>query len=154
MKKESNEKISAVNENSTEKSSSIPFQPNQLNRRKFVSMVASSAIGFTILPRHVLGGKNFIAPSDKVTLGYIGMGTQGIKELLPMLAVQGIQVVAVCDPSKEARGYKDWSKDGLKNEVRKAIQKPDWEPGGDNSIPGGRDNGKNIVDYILRKCSV
>ena len=28
----------------------------------------------------------------------------------------------------------------------KPFRKPDWEPGGDNSIPGGRDNGKSIVD--------
>ena len=39
-------------------------------------------------------------------------------------------------------GRKDW----LKNEIRKAIKNPDWEPGGDNTIPGGRDNGKSIVD--------
>ena len=108
--------------------------------------MASSAVAFTIVPRHVLGGKNYIAPSDKITLAYIGMGTQGIRELLPMLAVPEIQVVAVCDPNKEASGYKDWGKDGLKNEIRKTIQKTDWEPGGDNTIPGGRDNGKSIVD--------
>lgn len=123
-----------------------PPQTNSINRRKFVEVVASSAIAFTIVPRHVLGGKNFVAPSDKVTLAYIGIGTQGIRELLPLLAVPQFQVVAVCDPNKEARGYKDWSKDGLKNEVRKTIGKSDWETGGDNTIPGGRDNGKSIVD--------
>ena len=101
---------------------------------------------FTILPRHVLGGKNYIAPSDKITLAYIGIGTQGIRELLPLLANTQFQVIAVCDPNKEAIGYKDWAKDWLKNEIRKTIQKPDWEPGGDNSIPGGRENGKSIVD--------
>jgi hypothetical protein len=123
-----------------------PFKNQAINRRKFVEMVASSAIAFTIVPRHVLGGRNYIAPSDKITLAYIGIGTQGIRELLPMLAVPQIQVVAVCDPSRDARTYKDWSKDGLKNEIRKTIQKSDWEPGGDNTIPGGRDNGKSIVD--------
>ena len=95
-------------------------------------MAATSAAAFTILPRHVLGGKGYIAPSDKITMGYIGTGTQGIRELLPMLEIPAIQVIAVCDPSKEARGYKDWSKEGLKNEIRKTIKKPDWEPGGDN----------------------
>ncbi len=119
---------------------------NSLNRRKFVETMAVSALGFTILPRHVLGGKNFVAPSDKITLAYIGVGTQGIRELLPLLASSQFQVIAVCDPNKEAIGYKDWAKDWLKNEIRKTIQKPDWEPGGDNSIPGGRDNGKSIVD--------
>ena len=119
---------------------------SSINRRKFVETMAVSAIGFTILPRHVLGGKNFVAPSDKITLAYIGVGTQGIRELLPLLANTQFQVVAVCDPNKEAIGYKDWAKDWLKNEIRKTIQKPDWEPGGDNLIPGGRDNGKSIVD--------
>ncbi|HVM90179.1 MAG TPA: Gfo/Idh/MocA family oxidoreductase [Puia sp.] len=117
-----------------------------LSRRKFVGTMATSALAFTIVPRHVLGGKGYIAPSDKVTLAYIGIGTQGIRELLPLLANTQFQVVAVCDPNKEAIGYKDWAKDWLKNEIRKAINKPDWEPGGDNMIPGGRENGKSIVD--------
>jgi len=119
---------------------------SQLSRRKFVEMTAVSTAGFTILPRHVLGGKNFIAPSDKITLAYIGIGTQGIRELLPMLAVPEIQVVAVCDPSKQAIGYRDWGADFLKSEIRRTLQKPDWAPGGDNIIPGGRENGKAIVD--------
>lgn len=118
----------------------------QLNRRKFVEMVASTALAFTIVPRHVLGGKDFIAPSDKITLAYIGVGTQGIRELLQLLAMPQFQVIAVCDPNREAIGYKDWAKDWLRNEIRAAIKKPDWTPGGDNSIPGGRENGKSIVD--------
>ncbi|MDX2046066.1 MAG: Gfo/Idh/MocA family oxidoreductase [Chitinophagaceae bacterium] len=123
-----------------------PDNSSRLSRRKFVEITAASVAGFTILPRHVLGGKNYVAPSDKITLAYIGMGTQGIRELLPMLAVPQIQVVAVCDPSKEARAYRDWGTDYLKNEIRKVLQKPDWSPGGDNIIPGGRENGKQIVD--------
>ena len=121
-------------------------QPSTLSRRKFVEMASSAAIAFTILPRHVLGGKGYIAPSDKITLAYIGIGTQGINEMLPMLAVPEIQIVSVCDPNKDAIGYRDWSNDGLKNAVRKAINKPDWQPGGDNTIPGGREVGKDIVN--------
>jgi len=117
-----------------------------ISRRKFVEMTGATAVGFTILPRNVLGGANFIAPSDKITLAYIGVGTQGIRELLPMLAVPQIQVVAVCDPNKEARGYRDWGTDYLKSEIRKTIQNADWTPGGDNIIPGGRENGKAIID--------
>ncbi|MBS1575041.1 MAG: Gfo/Idh/MocA family oxidoreductase [Bacteroidetes bacterium] len=145
MKNESPQSFSETGMES-ESRTDKPEQINSINRRKFVGAFASSAIAFTIVPRHVLGGKNFIAPSDKVTLAYIGIGTQGIRELLPLLAVPQFQVVAVCDPNKEARGYKDWSKDWLKNEIRKAIGKSDWEAGGDNLIPGGRDNGKSIVD--------
>lgn len=125
----------------------IPPEGNhsELTRRKFVEMTAAAGLAFTILPRHVLG-RGTIAPSDKITLAYIGVGTQGIRELLPLLAVPEIQVVAVCDPNKEARGYRDWGINYLKDEIRKTIKKTDWNPGGDNTIPGGRDNGKDIVD--------
>ncbi|HEV7621054.1 MAG TPA: Gfo/Idh/MocA family oxidoreductase [Flavisolibacter sp.] len=128
-------------ENSTDST-----EPNHMNRRKFVELTATAGLAFTIVPRHVLGGKNYIPPSDKITLGYIGIGTQGIRELLPLLAVPQIQVIAVCDPNKDARGYKDWGINYLKDEIRKTIKKPDWEPGGDNTIPGGRENGKDIVN--------
>lgn len=132
----------AENEQST-----TPSGPGSgINRRKFVGMVGAGALAFSIIPRHVLGGKNFTAPSDQINLAYIGMGTQGIRELLPLLANTQFRVTAVCDPNKNAIGYKDWGKDGLRNEVRKAINKPDWMPGGDNMVPGGLDNGKNIVD--------
>ncbi|HEY1870830.1 MAG TPA: Gfo/Idh/MocA family oxidoreductase, partial [Chitinophagaceae bacterium] len=119
---------------------------SHISRRKFVEMTAVSAIGFTILPRHVLGGKGYIPPSDKITLAYIGCGTQGTRELLHMLPNEGIHVVAVCDPNKNAIGYKDWSKNEIRDDIRNLIKDPNWNSGGDNMIPGGRDNGKSIVD--------
>jgi hypothetical protein len=117
-----------------------------INRRKFLQVAGTGALAFSIVPRHVLGGTGFIAPSDKVTFAYVGCGTQGLRELLPMLASPGIQVISVCDPNRYAIGYKDWAKDWLKGEIRTAIRKPDWNPGGDQVIPGGRENGKDIVD--------
>src|SRR5438477_4656327 len=140
MKNDSNRDITSPAIQNEIESNNSPKR-NQLSRRKFVEMTTASAIGFTILPRHVLGGENYVAPSDKITVAYIGVGTQGIRELLPLLANEQFHVVAVCDPNKEAIGYKDWAKDWLKGEMRKAIKNPDWNPGGDNSIPGGRDNG-------------
>jgi hypothetical protein len=60
--------------------------------------------------------------------------------------MEGFQVVAICDPNQYAVGYRDWAKDWLRNEIRTTIKKPDWNPGGDNQIPGGRENGKSIVE--------
>lgn len=117
-----------------------------LNRRKFLAMTATVAAGVSIVPRHVLGGGKYIAPSDTITLAYIGTGTQGIREMLPMLAVPQIRITAICDCNRDAVGYKDWGTTYLKNAIRQAINKEDWEPGGDNLIPGGRENGKAIVD--------
>lgn len=42
-----------------------------LSRREFTT-AAVSAAAFTIVPRHVLG-KGFTPPSDKITLGVIGL---------------------------------------------------------------------------------
>ncbi len=119
MKKDINQNVSKGIEN--EISENIPVKNSQMSRRKFVELTAATAAAFTIMPRHVLGGKNYVAPSDKITLAYIGVGTQGIRELLPLLAQTQIQVVAVCDPNKEAIGYKDWGTTYLRDEIRKLL---------------------------------
>ena len=49
----------------------------QLSRRSFISKTALVAGAISIVPRHVLG-RGFTAPSDRVNLGYIGLGKQSI----------------------------------------------------------------------------
>ncbi|WKX75474.1 Gfo/Idh/MocA family protein [Zobellia laminariae] len=49
----------------------------QLSRRLFISKTALVAGAISIVPRHVLG-RGFTAPSDRVNLGYIGLGKQSI----------------------------------------------------------------------------
>ena len=124
------------------------------NRRKFLGTAAGAA-AFTILPRHVVARSGEIPPSDKITLAHIGTGTEGLRELLPLLAAPEIQVVAVCDPCKYPTGYRDWSRDGLLRDIRRALNKPDWRAGGEGTIPGGRDVGKNMIDtfYGNQGCS-
>jgi hypothetical protein len=75
-----------------------------VNRRKFIESAASAALAFTIVPRHVLGGNEFVAPSDKLTMAYIGAGTQGLREMVGLLSANKVQLIAVCDPNKEAVG--------------------------------------------------
>ena len=111
------------------------------NRRTFLTAAAAA---FTIVPRHVLG-QGFIAPSDQITLAYIGAGTEGLREMLALLASPQIRIVAVCDANKHAVGYRDWSPDGLRNQIRSALGKPDWDVGA-GEIPGGLDAAKDIVD--------
>ncbi len=116
-----------------------------MNRRKFLETAAASAC-FTIIPRHVLGGRGFVPPSDKITLAYIGTGTQGLREMPKLIAIPEIQIVAVCDPSKHAIGYRDWGRDSLLNEMRQALGKPDWMAGTEGTVPGGRDVAKSFVE--------
>ncbi len=126
--------------------------PDDSNRRRFLGAAAAA---FAIVPRHVLGGPGYVPPSDKINLAYIGTGTQGLREMLPLLAAPEVRIVAVCDPSKLSIGYRDWSKDGILNQIRRTLEKPDWRPGGDGLIPGGRDVAKNIVDtyYKTTDCA-
>lgn len=44
-------------------------------RRTFIRNSALGAFGISIIPRHVLG-RGFVAPSDRVNLGFIGLGKQ------------------------------------------------------------------------------
>src|SRR6267154_2587276 len=46
---------------------------NAMNRRKFIEKSAVMS-AFMIVPRFVLGGKGYTAPSDLITLGFIGTG--------------------------------------------------------------------------------
>ena len=59
-----------------------------IDRRRFIGCAVGSGV-FTIVPRHVLGGPGYVAPSDKITLAHIGMGTQGFRELGGLLARAG-----------------------------------------------------------------
>jgi hypothetical protein len=64
--------------------------------------------------------------------------------MMGMLAQPEVQIVAVCDPEKDGVNYVDWSRDGLRQEIARALGRPDWRKGG--SIPGGRDVAKEIVE--------
>src|SRR5882762_5568479 len=44
-------------------------------RRKFITQLAALS-AFTIVPRYVIGGRGYTAPSDLVNLGFIGTGRQ------------------------------------------------------------------------------
>src|SRR5436190_4051244 len=125
-------------------------QPPGLSRRKFMLAGATTAAAFTIVPRHVLGGAGFVPPSEKITVAYIGCGTQGLREMPAMLAVPEIQIVAVCDPVKESHDYVDWSKDGLRADIASALGKPDWRRGAPG-IHGGREVAKEVSETFYAR---
>src|SRR5664280_3084331 len=78
-----------------------------INRREFLGSAAAASVALTIVPRHVVGGKGNIPPSDKITLGYIGCGTQGLREMTALITNPALQMVAVCDPNKFSTNYID-----------------------------------------------
>ena len=118
---------------------------SNVSRRKFLVTGGAAATAFAVVPRHVLGGAGFVAPSEKVTVAYIGCGTQGLREMPGMLSVPEIQIVAVCDPVKQSYDYVDWSPDGLRQDLAEALKKPDWHKG-QPGIAGGRDVAKEVIE--------
>ncbi|MGC1241527.1 MAG: Gfo/Idh/MocA family oxidoreductase [Chryseosolibacter sp.] len=122
----------------------------KISRRKFVSAAAVASLGFTIVPRHVLGGKKFIPPSDKLTIGYIGCGTQGLSEMADLLPNEKVRIVAVCDPNKKSADYIYWSQHGLRNKIRNTLGDPTWGEGVEG-ILGGRDVGQEFVEKYYAK---
>lgn len=110
----------------------------------------AAAAAFTLVPRHVLGGAGFVAPSEKITLAHIGCGTQGLREMPGLLVSPEIQIVAVCDPVKESHEYLDWSKDGLRSDLAAVVGQPDWRRG-EPGISGGRDVAKEVIELAYAR---
>jgi predicted dehydrogenase len=50
-------------------------------RRSFIKQAGLAAAAFTIVPRSVIGGKDFIAPSDTLYIAGIGVGGKGSSDL-------------------------------------------------------------------------
>ncbi len=79
-----------------------------MSRRRFFASIATAA-AFSIVPRHILGGAGYVAPSEKTTLAGIGMGGQGIQDMARFTNYPEIQITAVCDVHREGDGYMSWN---------------------------------------------
>lgn len=66
------------------------------SRRKFLKRTGLAVGAITIVPRHVLG-KGFIAPSDKINLGFIGLGKQSSGLARAFTENTNVQIVAGSD---------------------------------------------------------
>ena len=67
-----------------------------------------------------------IGANDKLTIGCIGVGSQGLRVMLDVLRLPEIQVVSVCDVNRGSSDYLDWGPNELRNKVRMVLQDPSW----------------------------
>jgi hypothetical protein len=119
--------------------------PRKLDRRSFIGSTAKASLAFTIVPRHVLGGRGYVAPNEKLNIAYIGCGSQGIREMHDLLKNPKIRITSVCDPNRMSWDYRDWSAMELINRMRDATGNSKWGEGR-KGIPGGRDVGQQMVN--------
>ena len=84
---------------------------NQTSRRSFLKAAAATAVGTAGFPYVVqaaaLGRDGKVAPSNRITMAFIGTGNQGTNDMRVFLGDERVQVVAVCDVNKESAGYWD-----------------------------------------------
>jgi myo-inositol 2-dehydrogenase/D-chiro-inositol 1-dehydrogenase len=97
---------------------------NQLTRRNFCRATAGALAGFTIVPRYVLGGVDYTAPSEQLTKAVVGVGGMGQGHL----TYPGARLLAICDVDKghlsstlkkcgpDVKGYTDF---------REVLDRPD-----------------------------
>jgi len=76
---------------------------HELTRRGFIRASAAAALPF-IIPASVLGDN---APSQRITMGFIGTGNNGTDWMRDFMRDERVQVVAVCDVNTEGPGYWD-----------------------------------------------
>ncbi len=67
-----------------------------VNRRNFLKAGLVGAAAITVIPRHVMGGPGYTAPSDQLTKGIIGVGGMGRGHF----EYEGTKLLAVCDVDK------------------------------------------------------
>jgi predicted dehydrogenase len=65
-----------------------------INRRKFLQTGIMAGSAFMIVPRHVLGGNGYTAPSDKLNIACIGVGGKGRVDIDE---VKSQNIFALCD---------------------------------------------------------
>jgi predicted dehydrogenase len=78
-----------------------------MNRRNFIQSGALSVAAFTLLPRRVLGGTRFVAPSDQINLGIIGCGAQGRWTLAPEFARRANLIAAADCESRRLQAMQE-----------------------------------------------
>lgn len=66
---------------------------HKISRRSFIAQ-SSAIAAFTIVPRHVLGGRGYISPSEKLNIAAVGIGGKGATDVR---SVASENIVALCD---------------------------------------------------------
>ena len=66
-------------------------------RRTLLGSMLAAGVAPWVVPAQVLGAKGRTSPSDKLTLGVIGVGAQGQADMRNFLAQEDVRVTALCD---------------------------------------------------------
>jgi predicted dehydrogenase len=95
---------------------------NKNLRREFIKNSLTSLAAITIVPRHVLGGRGFLAPSDKVHIGIVGAGGQSHFSINELSMLDDVQITSIADPSNLWKNDILYSTDTGRGPTKKLIE--------------------------------
>ncbi len=72
------------------------MRQHEVTRRNFVAATAGAAFGAMVVPRRVLGGAGYLAPSETVNVAVVGCGGQGASDATEIVD-GGHNIVALAD---------------------------------------------------------
>ncbi|HOK27000.1 MAG TPA: Gfo/Idh/MocA family oxidoreductase [Bacteroidales bacterium] len=124
-----------------------------LTRRTFLGRSAAAAAAFTIVPRHVLGGKGYTAPSDMVNVAGIGVGSQGGADIQQICTPD----VPIVRPQRNANGTPLTKEQIAEREARMAQMKAQQgqRPQADSPVQMGEAGRREIrLANIYALCDV
>jgi predicted dehydrogenase len=91
------------------------------SRRNFLKSTAAATAGILIVPRFVLGGKGYTAPSDQLVIAAVGVGGKGESDIAAFAKTGKARIAYLCDVDDQraaksrqafpkASYHKDWRK--------------------------------------------
>jgi len=103
-----------------------------ISRRNFLGITATAAAAFTIIPRHVMGGKGFTAASDMINVAGIGVGSQGGGDIQQICSPE----VPIARPQRNSNGTPMTKEQIAEQQARMAARQRPSQGG----APGGQMN--------------
>ncbi|EIM78886.1 oxidoreductase domain-containing protein [Nitritalea halalkaliphila LW7] len=94
------------------------------SRRSFLKAGATALAGFYIVPRHVLGGSGFTAPSDQLRVAGIGVGGMGYNDISGVFKTGKVVFTHLCDvdDARAERARKDHPKARYVKDYRRLME--------------------------------
>ncbi len=100
----------------------IKDKKDKLTRRSFIKNTSVTSAGFMIVPRHILGGKGYVAPSDKINIGIAGAGGRVMGIIRGLFNHDDAQIISIADPAEFWKNDILYREDSGRGPTKKRIE--------------------------------
>jgi len=115
-----------------------------ITRRGFLKGAAGALAAPYLVPGSALGKEGRPAPSERVTMGCIGLGGRGTVDMHSFLGRRDVQIVALCDVDAGSTRYEDGWHRGL-GPAMESVKKHYAGPSGAFQGPSGYSDFRQVL---------